>query len=333
MTPRPVTPESRAGALALLAMSDGAAPSGQQWTVSTASDEFTVCEVGGTLRSWVHDGREVLAGFDPQDPILAGRGQQLLPWPNRIRDGRYVVGGVERQLPLTEVGLGNASHGLVRWVPWSVVDLGEASLTVGTTLRPQPGWDWTLALTTTYAVSRPGLSVTTVATNLSDTSAPFGGGWHPYVAIGDAAVENVRLTLPAAEYAVVDDRLLPVGIEPVDASVDSGPGTDFRAGREIGTKRLDTAYTGLSGDDDGRWRVRVDVLEGPTHVVWGDLAAFPWVQVFTGKAEAGQPEPHGIAVEPMTCPADAFNSGRDLVMLEPGQSWTGTWGIEAPVWS
>ncbi|HRA46115.1 MAG TPA: galactose mutarotase, partial [Phycicoccus sp.] len=129
----------------------------------------------------------------------------------------------------------------------------------------------------------------------------------------------------------VDDRLLPVGIEPVDASVESGPGTDFRAGREIGATRLDTAYTGLVGDDDGRWRVRVDVPGGPTHVVWGDLAAFPWVQVFTGKAEAGQPEPHGIAVEPMTCPADAFNSGRDLVLLEPGQSWTGTWGIAAPV--
>lgn len=301
------------------------------WTISTSQDEVAICEVGGGLRSWRHAGQDVLAGFGPGDPILAGRGQQLLPWPNRVRDGRYSFGNAEHQVSLTEVALGNASHGLLRWAPWTFVDGGVTDLTVAATLHPQPGWDWTLACTTTYAVSRAGLAVTSVATNLSGTPAPFGAGWHPYVAIGEAPVESVRLTIPATEFAVVDERLLPVAIEPVDELLESGPGADFRAGREVGGQRLDTAYTGLSGDDDGRWRVRVNVLEGPSHVVWGEVAAFPWVQVFTGKAEADQPAPHGIAVEPMTCPADAFNSGRDLVMLEPGQSWTGTWGIAAPV--
>ena len=35
----------------------------------------------------------------------------------------------------------------------------------------------------------------------------------------------------------------------------------------------------------------------------------------------------GIAVEPMTCPADAFNSGSGLIVLEPGQQWSGQWGL------
>jgi aldose 1-epimerase len=34
-----------------------------------------------------------------------------------------------------------------------------------------------------------------------------------------------------------------------------------------------------------------------------------------------------IAIEPMTCPADAFNTGTGLMVLEPGASWTGSWGI------
>ena len=56
-----------------------------------------------------------------------------------------------------------------------------------------------------------------------------------------------------------------------------------------------------------------------------------WVQVFTGRSDAaGLPEgqPAGIAVEPLSCPPDAFNSGTSLVTLRPGSSWTARWGIE-----
>ncbi len=281
--------------------------------------------MGGTLRSWRHDGLEVLAGFQADGPITAGRGQQLLPWPNRIRDGRYTFGGTSRQLPLTEVSLGNASHGLVRWAPWHLVDSGASHLTLGLTLHPQPGWDWTLACTTTYAVGPLGLSVTAAVTNLSDTPAPFGAGWHPYLAIGSARVEDVRLTIPAGRFAAVDDRLLPTEVLGVE-----GTAYDFRAAAPIGGQRLDTAFTDLSADDDGRWRVRLDAAGQGPRVLWGERSAFGWVQVFSGKAEADQPQPHGIAIEPMTCPANAFVTGADLVVLAPDQSWTGTWGIESP---
>ena len=64
--------------------------------------------------------------------------------------------------------------------------------------------------------------------------------------------------------------------------------------------------------------------------MWADAAAYPWLQVFTGDA---LPEPlrrtSGVAVEPMTCPPDAFRSGQDLIVLAPGQEFEGLWGISA----
>ena len=35
-----------------------------------------------------------------------------------------------------------------------------------------------------------------------------------------------------------------------------------------------------------------------------------------------------LAVEPMTCPPNAFRTGEDLIQLEPGQSFTSSWGID-----
>jgi aldose 1-epimerase len=52
--------------------------------------------------------------------------------------------------------------------------------------------------------------------------------------------------------------------------------------------------------------------------------------VFTPPAEGARP---GLAVEPMTAPADAFNSGTDLVTLAPagtqGDELSVSWGIQA----
>lgn len=297
------------------------APTGEQWHLRTGSDELTVVEVGGGLRSWSRDGVEILAGFDADAACTSGRGQQLIPWPNRIRDGRYTFDGVERQLPLSEVALGNASHGLVRWAPWRLVEQTDASITVGHRLFLQPGWDWHLESTTTYAVAQDGLTVTVRVTNIGGTTAPFGYGAHPYVATGDAPVGEVEVAVPGASYVEVDDRLLPVRTSPV-----AGSDADFRERKALGTHRLDTAYTDLEVVD-GRWTVTVATPGRQVVDVWAEASTLPWAQVFSGKAEADQSGEHGIAVEAMSCPADAFNSGDSLVRIAPGETWTGTWGI------
>ena len=292
-------------------------PTGEQWHLSAGPDELVVVEVGGGLRSWTRDGVDVVAGFSQDEPCTKGRGQQLIPWPNRIRDGRYTHDGVEHQLPLTEVDLHNAIHGLVRWAPWRLVERTATSLTVGHRLLPQAGWDWHLDSTTTYAVARDGLTVTTSVTNVGGTTAPFGYGVHPYLAVGDAAMEEVELGVPASAYLEVDDRLLPLRTSTVD-----GTAYDFRTARELGDHVLDTAYTGLAGAD-GQWRITVAAPGRPQVDLWADAEVFPWAQVFTGPV----PGRRGVAVEPMTCPPDAFRSGDSLLELGPGEAWTGTWGI------
>lgn len=301
--------------------SEQTAPTGEQWHLTTGDDEIVVVEVGGGLRRWTRAGRDILAGYEVDGPCTSGRGQQLIPWPNRIRDGRYAFAGVDHQLPLTEVEHHNSSHGLVRWAPWRLVDRSDTSITVGHRLFPQPGWDWHLESTTTYAVAPDGLTVTVRVTNVGDEAAPFGYGAHPYVAIGDTPVEDVEVAIPGASFVEVDDRLIPTATHPVDGSP-----YDFRERKAIGARRLDTAYTGLEVVD-GRWTVTVAVPGEAEVDVWGEAEALPWVQVFSGKAEADQAGEHGIAVEPMSCPPDAFNSGDSLVELAPGRTWTATWGI------
>jgi aldose 1-epimerase len=39
-------------------------------------------------------------------------------------------------------------------------------------------------------------------------------------------------------------------------------------------------------------------------------------------------ERHSIAVEPMTCPPNAFRTGESLIRLGPGESTASSWGIE-----
>ncbi len=299
-------------------------PSGDQWTIRRGGQEAVVVEVGGGLRTYTDDGRDVLHGYPIDQQCSGGRGQLLMPWPNRVRDGRYSFdGGKTLQLALSEPARQNAIHGLVRWAIWSLAQRSDSAITLGCRLRPQQGWSWSLDLSVSYELTDDGLTVTPRARNVGMTSAPFGFGAHPYLTAGEDRVDELSLTLPAGTSLEVDDRLLPTGLAPVD-----GEG-DFRGGRALGSTVLDTAYTGLDADADGRWRVTI-AREGAATTLWADAAAYPWVQVFTGDTLA---EPlrrrSGVAVEPMTCPPDALNSGEGLLVLRPGEEFTAPWGVVA----
>ena len=282
-------------------------------------------EVGGGLRSYTVGGVDVLAGYSADQPCRKGRGQLLMPWPNRIRDGRYTFDGTTYQLPLSEAPMRNAIHGLVRWGLWQVAEQSESRIVVVFRLHPQEGWPGQLDLAVEYELGDHGLAATATATNVGPERAPFGFGAHPYVAIGDQPLGSVTVEVPAEHELVVDEQLVPTGTAPTGTH-----GPDLRTARRLEDTRLDTAFTGLLRGAAERWEVTVGALEELGEVtVWGD-EAFGWVHVFTGEAEdpAGVGS-RGVAVEPMSCPADAFNSGDGLVVLEPGQSWSGRWGVTA----
>jgi aldose 1-epimerase len=184
---------------------------------------------------------------------------------------------------------------------------------------PQKGYPFEVRVEVTYALHPDhGLGVTAVARNHGATRAPFGAGFHPYLALGGAVLDDVTLHIPAAQRLVTDEVQLPVGTQAV-----SGTPFDLGRGRKLGAHRLDDAFTALS-TVDGRGAAELRTGSLGTRL-WFD-ETFRYLQVFTVET-LGDGGP-AIAVEPMTCPADAFNSGSGLIVLEPGGMWTGSWGIE-----
>lgn len=273
-----------------------------------------VTERGAGLRSWRVAGEELLDGFGAGEPCPDFRGLVLAPWPNRLRDGRYRFGGVEHRTPVTEPERRCALHGLVLGERWHAVRGAPDRLMSRCVVRPRPGYPFTVGLEVEHALTAGGLRVSLRARNLGGQSAPFGAGFHPYLRVRDGAA----LEVPAAQRLPVDERLLPAG-PPVPLA---GTQLDLRRPRPVAALTLDTTYGALARDGDGLARVR---LGGVT--VWLD-AGFPYVHVYTADAVTDPARRRGgVAIEPMTCAPDAFNSGDGLAILPPGGSLSARWGM------
>lgn len=301
-----------------------ASPTGAQWVIGHGRQELTVTEVGATVRRYAVGGRQVIDGFGADEWSRSGRGQVLAPWPNRLGDGRYEFAGLRAQAALDEPELHNAIHGLVRWVPWRLEARAQNVLSAACTLHPSPGYPFTLDLRIEYRLGRDGLTATTRARNAGTATLPFGLGFHPYLRPGDGSVDTARLRLPGTRRLVLDDRGLPTGeLRPV-----SGTELDFTTGRAIGATRMDTAFTGLHRDGDGiAWASLDDGVGGGGTELWVD-DRFNYLMCYTGDTiDDPARRRAAVAIEPMTCPPDAFRSGKDLVVLEPGQGWEGVWGL------
>jgi aldose 1-epimerase len=294
-------------------------PSGTQWQIESGAHQAVVVEVGGGVRAYRVNGHDVLDGYGADEICPSAAGQVLAPWPNRIRDGRYSFDGEAYQLGLSEPAHHNAAHGLVRWMPWQVVSVGAGEVALECHLPAQPGYPWTVRLTTTWSIGPDGLRAAHTATNLSDRPCPFGLGTHPYLRVPGVPVEALRLSVPARSRLLVDARLLPIGLARV-----AGSEYDFGTPRSIGDAVLDVAFGELPS---GGSEVTLSTVDDRCAVsVWAD-GAFRWWQVYTGDTLPAPRTRRAVAVEPMTCPADAFASGRDVVTLAPGETWRGAWGI------
>jgi aldose 1-epimerase len=298
-------------------------PTGEQYEIRHGEQHAVVTEVGAGLRSYRVSGHEALDTYGPDEMPTGGRGQVLLPWPNRIAESKYTFGGQTYQLPISEPRTGNASHGLTRWQPWRLLARADASVTLGLTIYPQTGYPFALALELTYALGDAGLAVTTAARNVGSGPLPFGAGHHPYFTAGTARIDAARLQIPAASRLATDERLIPTGRVPV-----AGTPYDFRAARPVGDLTLDTCYADLIPDADGATRITLAHPDGAPRLTLTLDAHYRFAQVYSGD---NLPDPaarrRGLAIEPMTCPADAFNSGDGLITLQPGATFSATWSI------
>lgn len=241
-------------------------------------------------------------------------GAVLVPWPNRIRDGRYRFNDADYHLPLTEPARRTAIHGLARWVRWSGAATDDA-VELSYELPPQTGYPFPLHIAVRWSVGEGGLRADHTATNTGTSPIPFGLGIHPYLHLGGITTDQAWLRIPAATALRLDEQSCPVDSEPIDPAL--------RAGTELGDRTLDTPFTDLDRGADGIARVELHTGNGPVEV-WLD-AAFPYMQAYTAPGFA--PGVDAVAIEPMSCAPDAFNTGDGLVVLQPGESWTGSWGI------
>jgi aldose 1-epimerase len=296
------------------------APTGQQIEIRAGDQRAVIVEVGAGLRLYEVAGRPVTEPYGEHELPPRYSGATLAPWPNRIRGGAYEFDGVAQQLPINDVALGNAMHGLLDWERWAVLDQTADSVTLRCDTVPQYGYPHRVQVEVTYRLDAfAGLQVDCRARNLGSSAAPFGFGAHPYLHQGGVPTAEVSLQVPSVTVLLADDAQIPVGRADV-----AGGRFDRRAGGPLGDLYLDTGFVRDAGSE-----VVVEA-GGITTTVWMN-SSFGYVQVFTCPDLA-----HGIpalAVEPMTCPADAFRSGEGLIVLpavDDGQwQWSGSWGIRS----
>jgi aldose 1-epimerase len=297
-------------------------PSGQQIEIRAGDHRVVVVEVGGGIRSYTAGGREVIDGYDEAEMATAGRGQVLIPWPNRLQDGAYEFAGRWHHLALTEPEAQNAIHGLVRWAAWSVGEREAHRVVMEHTLHPLPGYPFSLDLSIEYSLSDEGLRVASSATNVGSDACPYGSGAHPYLRVGAEPVDSVRLRAPGRTVLRLDGR----GV-PVSTALVGGTEYDFLQSKEIGAMKLDNAFTDLERGDDGLARVEVRHPDNGFGItLWLD-ENYPYLQLFTGDSQPSVSR-RSVAVEPMTCPPNAFRTGEAVLVLEPGESTTAEWGIQ-----
>ena len=289
-------------------------PSGEQYEISFGDQRAVVTEVGGGLRTYEVGDRQIVDGYGAGEMCSAGRGQVLAPWPNRIADASYEFGGVRYELPIDERASQSAIHGLVRCVPWSVVEAQPQRVAVGHELHPQPGYPFAVSLRIEYELSADGLRVSTTTTNVGEESCPFGLGFHPYLRPGTPTVDTATLQLPARSVLGTDER------SPVH-----GTDLDFLHPRAVGDTVLDTCFADLERGEDGLARVVLGDPTGASTTLRVD-EAYGYLMVYTGDTRPDVSR-RSLAVEPMTCPPQAFRTDESVIVLAPGDSMTATWGV------
>jgi aldose 1-epimerase len=300
-------------------------PTGEQHRLthrgSFGDSHAVVADLAAGLRELQVGGEHLVQRYPDGGIAPSAAGLVLVPWPNRIAGAVWSHDGVDYELDVTDLASGNASHGLLRNTAYRATDREEHAVTLAAAVHPQHGYPFLLQTSVRYELVDDGLTVTHGIVNAGDGRAPVAIGAHPFLRAGDTRVDDLTLTIDAERRYLTDERNIPTGTQAVAGTPD-----DLSEGRRVGDLAIDTAFTGLPLVD-GRRRHRLAAPDGVVTELWAD-EEFAWVQAFT---KAGFPGPDGaelaVAIEPMTAPADAFNSGEGVRWLEPGEEWLVSWGI------
>lgn len=296
--------------------------SGRQYELRRGDARAVVTELAAGLRWYSRGDVQLTESYGDADIPPGGAGITLAPWANRVEDGVWHLNGERQQLDITEVPRNNASHGLLRNASYALVAESEFSVTLEAPVFPQHGYPFLVRHRVAYSLAEDlGLVVRQTLVNDSRADAPFVLGAHPYLRLGEIPSEDLTLTVHAGTRLVADDKLIPRSSEPVSGE------TDLRQGRKVGDLDIDAALTDLEFDG-GIARHTLSAVDGRSVSLWQDRTC-PFVHVFVSRKYPGRPK--AVAIEPMTGPANAFNSGQGLGWLAPDASFTMTWGISGSI--
>ncbi|WP_448006824.1 aldose epimerase family protein [Agromyces bauzanensis] len=280
----------------------------------------TVSPVAASLRRLRVDGTDLVQATLARQPELSA-GAVLVPWPNRVADATWLLHGVPQRLAVTEPALGHALHGLLATRVYDVACADDRSVVLRAEIADEPGYPFRLATSVRYELVGDGIDVEHELRNVGDGVAPVAIGAHPYLRLGGEPILGLTLTIPATEALELDvQRHLPGRRLAVE-----GTPYDLRDGLPVSRIVPHAAYTALASRR-GRIEHRLTAADGRSTVIWAD-PVFRWVQVWLTDGFPGAPGGHALAVEPMTAPPDALNSGEDLRWLRSGEHWRARWGI------
>lgn len=296
---------------------------GQLIEISDGNRRAIITEQGATLYRLIWDEVEILDTASEDGYAGAGcHGQLLMPWPGRVRDGKYEFDGQPYQLPINDLGHHAAIHGWARWATWQVREHRNDCVTLTYRTFATPGYPWPLEFEQTYAWARSGLQCRTVVKNAGADTAPFGFGQHPYFTLGAPVIDGGLLQLPASQYFEAQDDLTPK----FPALAVEGTELDYRQPRPVGQSQLDVTFTGLERDDEGLATAVFAKADGSLKVICRYDEAVTFLQIFSGDTlQSGRR--HGLAIEPYTCLPDAFNNGVGLLRLNPGAAAKVGWTV------
>lgn len=293
-------------------------PTGIQIHLEADGVRAQISQVGASLRHLVVDGTTVVPPYPDDHPAPSCSGVVLVPWPNRIRDGIWADGDETRALAITEPKLNNAIHGLLRYTAYEIAERTDATVLLRADVVPQIGYPYLLETSVRYTLGTDGITALHTIVNRSEDPAPVAVGTHPFLTISGADPTQLLLRVPAETFFETDERLLPIGESPVFG------GTDLRTPRRLGDLQLDTGFATLRREEDGRVHSTLTAPDGRVVTLWQG-EGLDYLQAYTSTGYPGQELV--VALEPMSAPAEAFNSGRGLRRLATDEVWTAQWGV------
>jgi aldose 1-epimerase len=278
-----------------------------------------VPELGMLCCSLEHRGEQLL-GVRGGVSAYAERGSTmgiplLFPWANRLAGWGYEAAGKRVQLaqgtPLISTDQnGLPIHGiLARHLRFGVQGQTEASVDAAFESEGSHElaevFPYRHRLEVAARLSDGGLEITTTVIATGDDRVPVAFGYHPYLRLPGVQRADWAITTPLRTKLLLDELMIPTGATAEDPVAD-GP---------LGTRTFDDAYTGMAGG------ATFTLAGGGRTITVRFHEGYPFAQIYA------PPDQDVICFEPMTAPADALASGRDLRVLEPGQRHSGRFSV------